>query len=42
MPAMTGFGLLVMSSVVAAVTEEAGFRGYMHEHSELRDHAGEI
>ena len=29
MPAFTGFLLLVMSSVVAAVTEEAGFRGYM-------------
>ena len=29
MPAATAFALLVMSSIVAAVTEEAGFRGYM-------------
>jgi uncharacterized protein len=29
MPSSTGFLLLVMSSVVAGVTEEAGFRGYM-------------
>jgi membrane protease YdiL (CAAX protease family) len=29
MPAITAFLLLVMSAVVAGVTEEAGFRGYM-------------
>jgi membrane protease YdiL (CAAX protease family) len=29
MPPLTAFLLLVMSSVVAGVTEEAGFRGYM-------------
>ena len=29
MPAITAFFLLVMAAVVAGVTEEAGFRGYM-------------
>jgi membrane protease YdiL (CAAX protease family) len=36
MPAITAFLLLVMSSVVAAVTEEAGFRGYMQGPIERR------
>lgn len=36
MPALTGFLLLVMSSVVAGVTEEAGFRGYMQGPVERR------
>ena len=36
MPAMTMFMLLVMSSVVAGVTEEAGFRGYMQGPIERR------
>jgi membrane protease YdiL (CAAX protease family) len=36
MPALTGFALLVMSSVVAAATEEAGFRGYMQGPIERR------
>ena len=36
MPALTGLLLLVMSSVVAAVTEEAGFRGYMQGPVERR------
>jgi membrane protease YdiL (CAAX protease family) len=36
MPALTGFVLLVMSSIVAAVTEEAGFRGYMQGPVERR------
>jgi membrane protease YdiL (CAAX protease family) len=29
MPLITGFLLLVMQSVVAGVSEEAAFRGYM-------------
>jgi membrane protease YdiL (CAAX protease family) len=36
MPAFTTFMLLVMSSVVAGVTEEAGFRGYMQGRIERR------
>jgi membrane protease YdiL (CAAX protease family) len=36
MPAGTGFALLVMSSIVAGVTEEAGFRGYMQGPIERR------
>ena len=36
MPAVTAFLLLIMSSVVAAVTEEAGFRGYMQGPIERR------
>jgi len=36
MPALAGFLLIVMSSVVAAVTEEAGFRGYMQGPIERR------
>jgi membrane protease YdiL (CAAX protease family) len=36
MPAATVFLLLVMSSVVAGVTEEAGFRGYMQGPVEQR------
>jgi membrane protease YdiL (CAAX protease family) len=36
MPALTGFVLLVMSSIVAAVTEDAGFRGYMQGPVERR------
>ena len=36
MPAVTTFLLLTMSSVVAAVTEEAGFRGYMQGPIERR------
>lgn len=36
MPAFTGLLLLVMSSVVAGVTEEAGFRGYMQGPIERR------
>ena len=36
MPPLTGFLLVVMSSIVAAVTEEAGFRGYMHGPIERR------
>lgn len=36
MPPLTGFLLLVMASVVAGVTEEAGFRGYMQGPIERR------
>jgi membrane protease YdiL (CAAX protease family) len=36
MPAITAFLLLVMAAVVAGVTEEAGFRGYMLEPIERR------
>jgi uncharacterized protein len=36
MPAITAFVLLVMSSVVAGVTEEAAFRGYMQGPIERR------
>ena len=36
MPAFTGFLLLVMSSAVAGVTEEAAFRGYMQGPIERR------
>jgi membrane protease YdiL (CAAX protease family) len=36
MPALTGFLLVVMASVVAGVTEEAGFRGYMQGPVERR------
>ena len=36
MPAITIFMLLVMSSIVAGVTEEAGFRGYMQGRIERR------
>jgi len=36
MPAATALGLLIMSSIVAAVTEEAGFRGYMQGPIERR------
>lgn len=36
MPPFTGFLLLVMASVVAGVTEEAGFRGYMQGPIERR------
>jgi membrane protease YdiL (CAAX protease family) len=36
MPAVTVFLLLIMSSVVAGVTEEAGFRGYMQGPIERR------
>jgi membrane protease YdiL (CAAX protease family) len=36
MPSITAFLLLVMSSVVAGVTEEAAFRGYMHGPIEKR------
>jgi membrane protease YdiL (CAAX protease family) len=36
MPAATAFLLLLMSSLVAAVTEEAGFRGYMQGPIERR------
>ena len=36
MPAVTAFLLLIMSSVVTGVTEEAGFRGYMQGPIERR------
>jgi membrane protease YdiL (CAAX protease family) len=36
MPAVTGLVLLVMASIVAGVTEEAGFRGYMQGPIERR------
>jgi uncharacterized protein len=36
MPALTVFLLLLMSSIVAGVTEEAGFRGYMQTPIEQR------
>ena len=36
MPAGTGFALLAMASIVAGVTEEAGFRGYMQGPVERR------
>jgi membrane protease YdiL (CAAX protease family) len=36
MPAITAFLLLVMSSIVAGVTEEAAFRGYMQSPVERR------
>ena len=36
MPTITIFMLLVMSSIVAGVTEEAGFRGYMQGRIERR------
>jgi membrane protease YdiL (CAAX protease family) len=36
MPGLTAFALLVMASIVAGVTEEAGFRGYMQGPIERR------
>ena len=36
MPPLTGFSLLVMSSIVAGMTEEAGFRGYIQGPIERR------
>lgn len=36
MPAITAFMLLIMASVVAGVTEEAGFRGYLQSPIEKR------
>jgi membrane protease YdiL (CAAX protease family) len=36
MPPLTGFLLLVMASIVAGTTEEAGFRGYMQGPIERR------
>jgi membrane protease YdiL (CAAX protease family) len=36
MPPLTGFLLLVMASIVAGMTEEAGFRGYMQGPIERR------